>query len=87
MEILHVKAFTDQNDRDRSKTVVSNESHTIHIEKNLHDYIADEEVDEVFGQYKQYSKKTSEGVHRKTAQFRFGYIEKIHLYHGFIRSI
>ena len=87
METLHVKAFTDQHDGDRSKTVVSNERHTIHIEKNLHDYIADEEVDEVFGQYKQYSKKTSERVNGKTAQFRFWYIEMLYLYHDFIRNI
>ena len=34
--------------------------------KNLHKNIAVEEFDEVFGQYKQYSKKTSEGLHGKT---------------------
>ena len=72
---------------DRFKTVVSNELHTIHTEKNLHKHIADKEFDEVFGQYKQYSKKTSEGVYGKTAQFWFGYIEMLHLYHEFIRSI
>ena len=74
-------------DGDRFKTVVSNELHTIHTEKNLHEHIAGEEFDEVFEQYKQYSKKTSEGVHGKTAQFWFGYIEMLHLYHEFIRSI
>ena len=34
--------------------------------KNLHKNIAIEEFDEVFGQYKQYSKKISEGLHGKT---------------------
>ena len=33
MEIFHVQAFVDQYDGDRFKTVVSNELHTIHIEK------------------------------------------------------
>ena len=46
--------------------------------KNLHKHIAGEEFDEVFEQYKQYSKKTSEGVHGKTAQFWFEYIEMLH---------
>ena len=48
MEILHVQAFVDQNNGDRFKTVVSNELHTIHTEKNLHDHITGEEFDEVF---------------------------------------
>ena len=69
MEILHVQAFVDEHDGDRFKAVVSNELHTIHNEKNLHEHIADREFDELFGQYKQYSKKISEGVHGKTAQF------------------
>ena len=42
------------------KTVVSNELHTIHREKNLHEHIVGEKVDEVFEQYKHYSNKTSE---------------------------
>ena len=87
MEILHVQAFVDQYNVDRFKTVVSNELHTIHTEKNLHEHIADKEFDEVYGQYEQYSKKTSAGVHGKTMQFWFGYIEMLHLYHKFIRSI
>ena len=41
----------DQYDRDRFKTVVNNELHTIHIEKNFHKHIVDKEFDEVFGQY------------------------------------
>ena len=48
MEILHVQAFVDQYDGDRFKTVVSNELHTMHTEKNLHEHIAGEEFDEVF---------------------------------------
>ena len=87
MEILHVQAFVDQYDGDRFKTVVSSELHTIHTEKILHEHIAGGKFDEVFEQYKQYSKKTSEGVHGKTAQFWFGYIEMLHVYHEFIRSI
>ena len=55
--------------------------------KTLHHHFADEEFDEVFGKYKQYSKKTSEGVHGKTDQFSFSYIEMLHLYHEFIRCI
>ena len=47
MEILHVQAFEDQYDRDKFKTVVSNEFHTIHTEKNLHKHIADQEFDKV----------------------------------------
>ena len=74
MEILHVQAFVDQYDGDRFKTVVSNELHTIHTEKNLPEHIAGEEFDEVFEKFKQYSKNTSEEVRRKTAQFWFGYI-------------
>ena len=34
MEILHAQAFIDQYDGDGFKTVVSNELHTIHTEKN-----------------------------------------------------
>ena len=45
-----------------------------------------ENFDEVFEYYKQYSKKALEGVHQKTAQFWFEYIEILHLYHEFIRS-
>ena len=78
MEILHVQAFVDQYDGDRFKTVVSNELHTIHTEKNLHEHIIGEEFDEIF---EQYSKKTSGGVHGQTAQFWFGYIEVLHQYH------
>ena len=44
-------------DGDRFRTVVSNELHTIHTEKNLHEHIADEEFDEVFEQYIQYFKE------------------------------
>ena len=53
MEILHVQAFVVQYDGDRFKTVVGNELHTMHTEKNLHEHIAVEEFDEVFEQYKQ----------------------------------
>ena len=84
IKILHVQAFVDQYDGNRFKTVVSKEFHTIHTEKHLHEHIADKEFDEVFEHYKQYSKKTSEGVHGKTAQFWIGYIEMLHLYHEFI---
>ena len=62
MEILHAQAFVDLYDGNRFKTAVNNELHTIHTEKNLHAHIAGEELDEVFDPYKQYSKKTSEGV-------------------------
>ena len=48
MGILHVQAFVDQRDGDRFNTVVSNELHTIHTEKNLHQHIAGKEFDEVF---------------------------------------
>ena len=54
MEILYVQDFVDQDDGERFKTVVSNELHTRHAEKTLHDHIAEEEFAEVFGQYKQY---------------------------------
>ena len=47
MEILHVQAFVHQYDG-RFKTVVNNELHTIHTEKNLHEHIAGKEFDEVF---------------------------------------
>ena len=47
-EILHFQAFVDQYDGDRFKTVVNNELHTIHTEKNLHEHIAGKEFDEVF---------------------------------------
>ena len=40
MEILYVQTFVDQFDGDRFETVVSNQLHTIHTEKNLHDHIA-----------------------------------------------
>ena len=49
VEILHAQAFVDQYDGDRFKTVVSNEFHTIHTEKNLHEHIAGKEFDELFG--------------------------------------
>ena len=48
MEILYVQTFVDQFDGDRFETGVSNQLHTIHTEKNLHDHIAGEEFDEVF---------------------------------------
>ena len=48
IQILYVQAFVDQYDGDRFETVVSNELHTIHTEKNLQDDITDEEFDEVF---------------------------------------
>ena len=48
MEVLHVRAFVDQYDGDRFKTVASNELLTIHTEKNLHEHIAGEEFDEAF---------------------------------------
>ena len=48
MEIFYVQAFVDQYYGDRFKTVVSNEIHTIHAEKNLHEHIAGEDFDEVF---------------------------------------
>ena len=48
MEILHVQAFVDQYDGDRFKTIVSNELHTIHTEKNLYKHTGGEEFDKVF---------------------------------------
>ena len=73
MDVLHVQAFVDHYDGYRFKTVTSNELHTINTEKNLHEHIAGKEFDQVFDKFKQYSKKTSEEVRRKTAQFWFGY--------------
>ena len=75
MEILDVQAFVDKYDGDRFKTVVSNELQTIHTEKNLHKHIADKEFDEVFGQYKQYSKKTLEVVHEKQPNSGLGILK------------
>ena len=76
MKILHAQAFEDQYHGDRFKTVVSNKLHTIHAEKKLQEHIADKETDEVFGKYKK--------EHGKTAQFWFGYIVMLPLYHEFI---
>ena len=47
MELLHVQAFADQYGGDRFNIVVSNELHTIHTEKNLHEHIAGEKFNEV----------------------------------------
>ena len=55
--------------------------------KNLHEHFADKEFGEVFGQYKQYLKKTLEVVRGKTVQFWFGCINMPYLYHKFIRRI
>ena len=75
MESLHVQVFVDQYDGDRFKTVISNELHTTNTEKNLNEHITGEEFDEVFEQYKQYSKKTSEGVMEKQPHFGLGILK------------
>ena len=75
MEILHIRAFVDQYDGDRFRTVVSNGLHTIHTENILYKNIGDEKFDEVFGLYKQYLKKTSEGVHGKQRNSGLGILK------------
>ena len=45
------------------------------------------EIHEIFKEYEEYQKKTEIGIHGKTAQYWFGYIRMVQLYHQFIRSI
>ena len=45
------------------------------------------ELDDMFKTYKRFSAATEGGKHGKTAQFWIQYINKIHLYHEFSRSI
>ena len=81
----------DQYDRDRFKTVVNNELHTIHIEKNFHKHIVDKEFDEVFGQYSSINsiqRKQKECMEKKpNSVWYIGYIEMLYLYLELIPSI
>ena len=86
-----MSGILDQYDRDRFKTVVNNELHTIHIEKNLHKHIADKEFDEVFGQYSSINniqRKQKECMEKQpNSVWYIGYVEMLYLYHELIPSI
>ena len=86
-----MSGILDQYDRERFKTVVNNELHTIHIEKNFHKHIVDKEFDEVFGQYSSINniqRKQKECMEKQpNSVWYIGYIEMLYLYHELIPSI
>ena len=86
MEILHFQAFLELNETTETSDTIEGEIFNLET-KDSCDLNLSKELLEIFKDYGEYQKKTENGIHGKTAQYWFGYIRMVQLYHQFIRSI
>ena len=89
MEVLHFKSF--QLTLDEGDLIATEELQEFIVTAKLKNEIKKTNVptgvDEILKRYEAFSVDTRRGKHGKTAQYWMCYIEMIHLYHVFIRSI
>ena len=88
VEILHFKSFLSTKESKTSiRNIIQEELITIKQQKYLDTHEYSKEMKDIFQEYRSYSIDTHTGKHGKTAQFWFNYIQMIHLYHEYSRSI
>ena len=91
MEILHFEAYIaelENTEEHMSYETMRADLHTIlDNPSSLERYQASSEFREIIDGYKTYAKKTEDGEHGKTAQYWYGYIRMVQLYHDYTRSI
>ena len=89
MEVLHFKSF--QLTLDEGDLIATEELQEFIVTAKLKNEIKKTNVptgvDEILQRCEAFSVDTRRGKHGKTAQYWMCYIEMIHLYHEFIRSI
>ena len=85
MEILHFREFESRFNNE-SLSVINEELKFIK-EKKIDFKCFSKEATEVLDGYLLFSRDTLEGKYGLTAQYWMGYIEMLHLYHEFSRSI
>ena len=86
MEILHCRQF-DSIFNNESLSVINEELKFIKEEKKTDFKCFSKEATEVLDGYLLFSRDTSEGKYGLTAQYWVGYIDMLHVYHEFSRSI
>ena len=87
LESVHYEEFFSQGNREELVAGVRKDLVKMKLEKCSSEQVFSKEVDDVLYVYKCFCGATAEGKHGKTAQFWILYVNWIHLYHDFIRSI
>ena len=83
MEILHFQSFLESKE---TFDTIGREIFNLEANDSC-DLNLSKELLKIFKEYEEYQKKTENGIHGKTAQYWFGYIRMVQLYHQFIASI
>ena len=86
MEILHFREF-DSRFNNESLSVINEELKFIKKEKKIDFKSFSKEATEVLDEYLLFSRDILEGKYGLAARYWMGYIEMLHLYHEFSRSI
>ena len=88
MQCLHFKSFlsSKENSEEICETLRL-ELDNLHASGDITMYSFPKEIEDVIEQYEAFCKQTMQGSLGKTAQYWMQYIDMIHLYHNFSRSI
>ena len=84
MEILHFPAFVSQ-----CSNQYLNDTPKHEVTQTILDapHMLTDTSNEILDSYREYTEHTRNGTHGQTAQYWIGYIDMVHLYHEFSRSI
>ena len=88
IEKLHFESFleTYENAED-IRSLIIQKLRILKEQKHLDKYEWSQEIEELLATYKSYTVETSDGKREKTANYWINYVNMIHLYHEFNRSI
>ena len=87
MEIMHVNLFFDKDPDEHMKEIIITELSNIDQTQKIRTSELSKELLNVLSHYDSFKKDTEDGKHGLTAQYWIGYIQMVHLYHEFSRSI
>ena len=87
LQVLHFEAFLGSIENTAELVEVVRYGTTKIEDETSVDFRYSKEMEEIFSNYHIYCKKTENGIHGKTPQFWMQYINLIHFYHDFTRSI
>ena len=87
MEILHFRAFVSQCPNEYLNNTLKHEVARTIVDAPHMLTDTSNEMREILNSYREFTEHTRNGTHGQTAQYWMGYIDMVHLYHEFSRSI
>ena len=85
---LHFESFLETSENvEHIRSLIIQELQIIKEEKYLDKHERSQEIEELLAAYKSHTVETSDGKRGETANYWINYVNMIHLYHEFSRSI